>query len=268
MSAESVSRIIRPDLFEFRGYNGNKVLKVVKLEDGTYGAIEDGITYHIQLDDESLIGKYVECIVSVDNKCDRWKAAPICEVEVENELIDEYSDDIIVDQPELEPQDPIVLVLSELSAIQQSLKDIMGIVKSNADRISTLESRFDRFPEEICREVSKQIEDDVFTIVTKLTSDSSSDIQSQIKKDADTTVLLGGDSISSTLFTSESYSVHYCPGDKTLHFREGGEGGYSPEDRIITIPNLRKIASINAPRKVDATVVSGHIVISLGVKNN
>ena len=266
MSAESVSRIIRPDLFEFRGYNGNKVLKVVKLEDGTYGAIEDGITYHIQLDDESLIGKYVECIVSVDNKCDRWKAAPICEVEVENELIDEYSDDIIVDQPELEPQDPIVIVLSELSAIQQSLKDIMGIVKSNADRISTLESRFDRFPEEICREVSKQVKGAVSAFVIQLMSDLNSGVKSQIDKNTDTTVLLGSDSISSTLFTSESYSVHYCPSDKTLHIREEAEGGYNPKNRIITIPNLRKLTSVSTPRKVDAISSDGIIVISLANK--
>ena len=162
--------------------------------------------------------------------------------------------------------DPIVLVLSELSAIQQSLKDIMGIVKSNADRISTLESRFDRFPEEICREVSKQVKGAVSAFVIQPMSDLNSGVKSQIDKNTDTTVLLGSDSISSTLFTSESYSVHYCPSDKTLHIREEAEGGYNPKNRIITIPNLRKLTSVSTPRKVDAISSDGIIVISLANK--
>lgn len=268
MSAEAVNRIMHPDLSGFCGHKGNKVLKIVKLADGIHGAIKDGITYHIQLNDENLVGKYFECLVSVDNRSGMWNAVPICETEVEGEIIDEHSDDSSMNLPDVEgeSQDSIAFILSALSAIQQSLKDIREIVKSNADRISTLESRFDRLPDEIHREVSKQVEDNVFAIVTKLISDSSSNVQSQIKKDAGTTVLLGGDSISSTLFTSESYSVHYCPGDKTLHIREDTEGGYSPENRIITIPNLRKLTSIDAPRKVDAITTGSHIIIPLGAK--
>ena len=268
MSAEAVNRIMHPNLSGFCGHKGNKVLKIVKLADGIHGAIKDGITYHIQLNDENLVGKYFECLVSVDNRSGMWNAVPICETEVEGEIIDEHSDSMNLPNVEGESQDSIASILSALSAIQQSLKDIREIVKSNADRISTLESGFDRLPDEIRREVSKQVEDNVFTIVTKLMSDSRSNVQSQIKKDADTTVLLGRDSISSTLFTSESYCVYYCPGDKTLHIREDSEGGYSSENRIITIPNLRKLTSINAPRKVDATMTGGHIVIPLGVKNN
>lgn len=268
MSAEAVNGIMYPNLSGFRGHKGNKILKIVKLADGTYGAIKDGITYYIQLNDENLVGKYFECLVSVDNKSSMWNAVPICETEVEGEIIDEHSDDSPMNLPDVEgeSQDSIASILSVLSAIQQSLKEINGIVNSNANRISTLESRFDRMSDEICRVVSKQIEDNVFAIVTKLISDSTSNVQSQIKKDADTTVLLGGDSISSTLFISESYSVHYCPGDKTLHIREDTEGGYSPENRIITIPNLRKLTSVNAPRKVDAITTGSHIIISLGVK--
>ena len=268
MSAETVNRIMHPDLSGFRGHKGNKVLKIVKLADGMHGAIKDGITYKIQLNDEDLVGKYFECLVSVDNKSGMWNAVPICETEVEGKIIDEYSDDYPMNLSDVEgeSQDSIASILSVLSAIQQSLKEISEIVNSNADKISTLESRFDRLPDEICREVSKQVEDNVFAIVTKLISDSSSNVQSQIKKDAGTTVLLGGDSISSTLFTSESYSVHYCPGDKTLHIREDTEGGYSPENRIITIPNLRKLTSIDAPRKVDAITTGSHIIIPLGAK--
>ena len=270
MSAEAVNGIMYPNLSGFRGHKGNKILKIVKLADGTYGAIKDGITYYIQLNDENLVGKYFECLVSVDNKSSMWNAVPICETEVEGEIIDEHSDDSPMNLPDVEgeSQDSIASILSALSAIQQSLKKINGIINSNANRISTLESRFDRLPGEICREVSKQVEDNVFTIVTKLISDSSSNVQSQIKKDTETTVLLGGDSISSTLFTSESYSVHYCPGDKTLHIREDGKGCYSPENRILTIPNLRKLTPISTPRKVDTTMIGSHIVISLGVKNN
>ena len=268
MSAESVNRIMHPHLSGFCGHKGNKILKIVKSADGMYGAIKDGITYNIQLNDDNLVGKYFECLVSVDNKSGIWNAVPICETEVEGEIIDEHSDDSPMNLPDVEgeSQDSIASILSALSAIQQSLKEINGIVNSNANRISTLEFRFDRMSDEICREVSKQIEDNEFVIVTKLISDSSSNIQSQIKKDTDTTVLLGGDSISSTMFTSESYSVHYCPGNKTLHIREDTEGGYSPENRIITIPNLRKLTSIDAPRKVDAITTGSHIIIPLGAK--
>ena len=268
MSAEAVNRIMHPDLSGFYGHKGNKVLKIVKLADGIHGAIKDGITYHIQLNDENLVGKYFECLVSVDNRSGMWNAVPICETEVEGEIIDEHSDDSSMNLPDVEgeSQDSIAFILSALSAIQHSLKEINVIVNSNANRISTLESRFDRLPDEIHREVSKQVEDNVFAIVTKLMSDSKSNVQSQIKKDADTTVLLGEDSISSTLFTSESYSVHYCPSDKTLHIREEAEGGYNPKNRIITIPNLRKLTSVSTPRKVDAISSDGIIVISLANK--
>lgn len=264
MSVEVESGCMHSDLSELRGLKGNKVLKVIKLEDGRCGANRDEVTYHIDSKYGYLAGRKVECLVCVDNKNGRWNAVPVSDEEVEDEFIDEQSSDVMNDlsKVECEPQDQIASVLSVLSAIQQSLEDIRRIVQSNADRLSTLESRFDRFLDEICRGVSEQVQSAVVTSVTSL-SGSDHGVQSSIKENADTTVLLGGDGISSTLFTSDSYTVHYCPGDKTLHIREDGEGDYKPENRIITIPNLKRLTPINAPRKVDAVVIDGCIVISL-----
>ena len=269
MSAEVESGCMHSDLSVFRGLNGNKVLKIIKLEDGSCGAYKVGVTYHIDSEYGYLVGRNVECLVSVDNKSDRWVAVPVSDEEVEDEFIDERSGDISNDLSvvEREPQEQIASVMSVLSAIEQSLEEIRGIVRSNSDKLSTLESMFDKFPDEICREVSKLVQSAVVTSATRLSS-SDYGVQSSIKENADMTVLMGGDSISSTLFTSGSYSVHYCPGDKTLHFREDGEGGYKPENRIITIPNLRRLTSIKTPRKVDAISSDGNIVISLATKNH
>lgn len=263
MSAEVESGFAYYDLSAFRGLKGNKVLKVIKLEDGSCGAYKDEVTYHIDSEYGYLVGRNVECLVSVDNKNHRWTAVPVSDEEFEDEFINEQSSGIPNDPHvvERESQEQIDSVMSVLSAIQQSLEDIRGIVRSNSDRLSTLESRFNGFPDEICREVFEQVRSAVATPATWL-SGPDHGVQSSIKENADTTVLLGGDSISSTLFTSGSYSVHYCPGDRTLHFREDGEGGYKPVNRIITIPNLRRLTSIKTPRKVDTIVTDGCIVIS------
>ena len=94
MSAEVESICMHSDLSEFRGLKGNKVLEVIKLEDGSCVANRDQVTYHIDSKYGYLAGRNVECLVCVDNKNGRWNAVPVSDEEVEDEFINEPSCDV------------------------------------------------------------------------------------------------------------------------------------------------------------------------------